>query len=126
MAELAELAPSISFGIVWEVDNYFSWDGEGPDPREEGFSPYNVTVSATSISKGKVIEGFAYLGGCYEKPGEKDPDVHGYLPQKLEEAIDDILDLLRGSTKDQAEAAKAYLKKVMKLRHGNQMKRWPG
>lgn len=59
-------------------------------PREEGLSPYNVTVSASVIVNGALITGNAYLGSCWEDPCAFDQDVHGYLPQMIDEALDDL------------------------------------
>ena len=44
--KLKEIAPNIAFTVGWEEDKHHVWDYEGPDPREEGFIPYDVDVSA--------------------------------------------------------------------------------
>lgn len=94
-AELRRIAPNIAFSVNWEGDPYHSWDGDGPDPREEGYEPHNVDVIAHAIVNGEDIEGRNNLGGVYDKPDERDPDIHGYLPQMLEEAAKELLTQLR-------------------------------
>lgn len=31
--------PEIAISMKWEVDGYFTWDGDGPDPENDGFTP---------------------------------------------------------------------------------------
>jgi hypothetical protein len=81
--------PDIAITVKWEYDPYFEWDGDYP--LEEGYEPYNVTVTASKIVNGNLIQGNAYLGGCYSKDGGKDDkDIGGYLEQMIEEAIEDV------------------------------------
>lgn len=116
-AQLAKLAPSIAFSIDYEHDPSFHWDGDGPDPRHEGFEPFNVDVVAKVIANGQIYEGRNYLGGCYEKPGEWDEDIGGYLPQMLDEALGDLVrdfrSVLHPNIIKQANAALKYLKSYM-------------
>lgn len=86
--ELRRTRPDVAVKVTWEEDPYYSWDGDGPDPVEDGFLPYNVTVTAMAICKGNLIEGHDHLGGCYSKLGEHCPEIHGYFPQMLEEALE--------------------------------------
>jgi hypothetical protein len=90
--EFASLAPGLALNTTWEPDPYFSWNGDGPDPRENGYSPYDVKVTATIISNGLMFENSADLGGCYAQPGEFCPEVHGYWNQMAEEAISELPD----------------------------------
>jgi hypothetical protein len=124
-AKLRSIAPSILFQVKWEEDRYFRWDGDGPDPRERGYDPHDVDVSATAIVKGQEVQGEASLGGVYDKPDKKDPDIHGYLPQMLEEAASKLSDSLPGGSGrliDEVQAACEYLKRVLKLRYQAQRK----
>jgi len=114
--ELKRIAPNISFAVDWEADPGFKWDGDGPDPRDEGYVPYDVKVSATTIIHGEEYDGKEYLGGVYDKPDEKDLDVHGYLPQMLLEAVDEMMGDLP-DTMAQALEAKNYLEKVLRHRY---------
>ncbi len=88
--ELSKVAPSIHFAVDWEVDPYFIWNGFGPDPRNKGYYPHDVTVTATAIINGDLVKGQNVLGGSYDKPGKLCRNVHGYLLQMIDEAIDDL------------------------------------
>lgn len=107
--KLARLAPQISVMVTYEEDPGYEWDGDGPDPRSEGYEPYDVIVSAETISAGTSVHGASHLGGVYERPGQWDPTVGGYLPQMVDEALDDLLKNLRAAkvpTKTYAAQAK--------------------
>lgn len=119
---LAELAPSVVFRASREADECFVWDGDGPDPWEEGYTPYNVTVEAMTIVGGVTVEGQSHLGGSYYKFDEPIDDVHGYLPQMLEEAAEElegepeIVEPVAG----QLKAAIAFLRKELEDRYAEQ------
>lgn len=126
-AELRKIAPNIAFSVRHEEDPNYRWDGDGPDPAEEGYVAYGVDVTARAIIDGEIREGSASLGGTYNKPDEIDPDISGYLPQMLEEALEELRRQprttayhLHGSLHDEADAAKKYLRGVMRLRHEEQ------
>ena len=91
---LQQLAPSVSFASSRKQDTFFRWDGDGPDPEDEGFLAYDVDVTATTIIEGKLVSSTASLGGCYMTHDEPIDDIHGYLPQMLEEAASDLAKLL--------------------------------
>lgn len=121
---LKKVAPSISFSVFYTIDHNFRWDGDGPDPVDEGFDAYDVDVYARTVVDGDILEGRASLGGTYEKPGTKDPDIGGYLPQMLEEAVDELLrhgGLPANIVKD-GKAAQKFLKAYMKHSYAKQMK----
>ena len=82
--------PDIAVTVTRKADSYFSWDGDGDDPRNEGFEPCDVYVKAFAIKSGTLLEGSACLGGSYYRPDEFTGDIHGYLPQMLEEAIEEL------------------------------------
>jgi hypothetical protein len=86
-------APFIVFKIERARDDSFRWDGDGPDPCDEGFTCYDVDVSATAISKGREYTGHGSLGGHYDKH-PFDDDLGGYLPQLLLEAAQELEDVL--------------------------------
>jgi len=88
--QLKRSSPSLAFSVSRERDENFCWDGDGPDPIDEGFEPCDVTVTASSIVKGSLREGTNFLGGSYFKLDEPCDDVHGYLPQMLDAALDDL------------------------------------
>lgn len=85
--ELRQSHPDVHISVVWSPDPNYVWDGDGPDPLDDGYVPHDVAVTATTIVEGEMIEGNAYLGGCYEKLGEPDPEIHGYFEQMLKEAL---------------------------------------
>lgn len=89
-AELARIAPNCRFSASRTLDPCCSWDGDGADPREQGFSAYDVTVTAETIINGEIVEGSASLGPSWYQPGEPLDDIHGYLPQMLEEAATEL------------------------------------
>ncbi len=53
--KLAEVAPSILFQVEWELDPYYKWNGDGPDPRNKGQFPHDVTVSASVIVNSRMM-----------------------------------------------------------------------
>jgi hypothetical protein len=116
LANLKKIAPDISFKTTWTPDPNFRWDGDGPDPAEEGYQAYDVDVFARAIVNGEIVEGRNSLGGSYSTPGEHDPDIHGYLPQMLEEATAELQSQVRGDLAKQAKAARQYLTQAMRIR----------
>lgn len=82
--------PAIAIIVSRRFDPYYRWDGDGPDPSEDGFDAYDVTVKAISIKGGRLIEGASTLGGSYFADDEPLDDVHGYLPQMVEEALEEL------------------------------------
>ena len=82
--------PDVAIIVSRESDGSFVWDGDGPDPTEEGYDAYDVDVVACTIHKGELIEGRASLGGSYYLPDEPLADVHGYLPQMVDEAVGEM------------------------------------
>ena len=91
-AGIQRLAPDVAVDVEWEEDPYYRWDGDGPDPAEQGYVPYNVTVMAEALVEGPLegAVGKDYLGGVYELPYERDPDIHGYFPDMVHEALDQL------------------------------------
>jgi hypothetical protein len=127
LGKLKEFAPSVAFQVGRTADRDFRWDGDGPDPRDEGYVPYDVEVSATAIVEGEVFRESANLGGSYMKPEEFDLDVHGYLPQMLlEAAVKLFKQQVEGwspQIERELEAAVHYLKKVMRERYDREQRR---
>lgn len=92
LGALAICAPSIAVGVQWERDDQYRWDGSGPNPKKSGLYPHDVSVRVSIIGLGRLLHGFAFLGGCYARPNRMTPsdhDVHGYLPTMVEEAIEE-------------------------------------
>lgn len=122
--KLAKVAPSIHFSVVWEPDHNFRWDGDGPDPTERGYQAYDVAVYARAVVGGEHLEGVNYLGGSYSKPGKHDPNVHGYLNQMLDEALDELGRKVRVGNEISLEIVKAQalLKREREKAYARQMK----
>lgn len=93
---LAKIAPHVAIDVSWEPDPYHSWDGDGPDPRDEGYVPHNVAVTAKTIIDGREVDSKEYLGGVYEKPGHQDQNIHGYFPQMVDAALSGLYKELTG------------------------------
>lgn len=106
---LKQIAPDVAFNIKRERDEYFVWNGDGPDPIDEGFDPYDVDVTAEAIVMGEIKQGTASLGGSYFKPQEDFGDIHGYLPQMLVEAATELLEQVPDGLKPQLTAAIDYV-----------------
>ncbi len=120
---LKEIAPSIALEQGRTIDEYYQWDGDGPDPAEEGYAAYYVTVKATAIVNGSKISGNDSLGGCYYQHGETIGEIHGYLPQMLESAIEELLTYgdLTGDIKSQGEAALKFCQELMRQKYNEQI-----
>jgi len=81
----------IHIGIEWQQDPNFVWDGDGPDPANDGIVAHDVTVTACKIIAGEMYEGSANLGGSYSPYGGPHcPLIHGYLAQMVEEAVTEL------------------------------------
>lgn len=120
---LALVAPSISFEVNRTEDPYFVWDGDGPDPREEGYIPYDYDVYARAIIGGKLFEGRQSLGGSYGSPDDEDGDrdIHGYLPQMIDEALDELSEEVgRKPIRKEIKAAQKYMEGIMEKRYGRE------
>jgi hypothetical protein len=91
---LREIAPSIVFTATTQPDEDGVWDGDGPDPADDGMIMVEVIISARVIHKGEFGSGESYLSGHYIYPGDSPDDISGYLPQKLEEATADLINNL--------------------------------
>ncbi len=91
LSALRRIAPNVSIEINWSEDADFIWDGDGPDPAEEGYFPHTVEVVVTvEVDDGEVFSGADFLGGTYARPGVEDPNVSGYFPQMLEMALKEL------------------------------------
>ncbi len=128
-ATLTEIAPSIAFSVSRQIDHSFRWDGDGPDPANDGFNPYDVTIRARAIVRGQVLEGNGYLGASYFKPDEPTGDVHGYLLQMLDEAARELQHEMRrwgqcNEAANQIERVLAYLKAAMRDAYEAQRATW--
>lgn len=90
LEDLKTIALEIAFEVEASRDMTFEWNGHGPDPKKQGFYPYDVIVSGAIIHKGEVITNDDTLGGSYFKPQERLGNIHGYLIQMLESVLNDF------------------------------------
>ncbi len=125
MRALRKIAPSVEFSVEHYEDPTEVWEGPDPNPRDEGFEAYSVTVSASAIWKGKRLTGNAYLSGVWEKPDKIDPDIGGYLPQMLELAAKELY-IVSGKKIPEAVKAHMYLERVLAERHQEQERAYRG
>ena len=115
LAQLRLVAPHIAVTTARAIEHDTLWAGlPEEDPTEKGYAPYTVTVRAKCISGGRDLEGDAYLNGYYMRPEQPALGyVNGYLPQKIEQAIESLVAHTHGLTGDlrcEAEAAILCLK----------------
>lgn len=135
---LAEIAPSVAFKVVWthDQDAKFSDIKQclGPNARPSQWQAWASEVNAVTIINGELFEASEYLCGTWEKarqhPGKCNPDISGYLPQMLEEALQDLasLILVRSKSKTdglEVENAIAFIKTEMRERYDEQQKAKP-
>lgn len=96
-AGIKKIAPGVNIRTIWTEDPHFRWDGDGPDPVEEGYVAHNVSVIAeVELDDGTIVVGDDHLGGSYEKPGVEDPLVHGYYYDMLSDALRELYEQLTG------------------------------
>jgi len=83
--------PDLAITVSWEFDPSFDWDGDMKDPAldpDNPLFPHDVTVTASIIRRGVLIQDSVYLGGCYAPlDGPYDEEIDGYLPQLIDDAI---------------------------------------
>ncbi len=99
VALLAKVAPSISVETIWEHDTDLhpdirkDCDGfENENP--EDWQAWRSEVCASAVVNGTMISGSDYLGGTWEKavdhPSKSNPDISGYFPDMLTEAVKEL------------------------------------
>ena len=100
LAQLALVAPSICIETLWAHDDGAKWEKEwtaaGLD--RAAMQAWESEVKASAIYAGRLVSGSAYLGGTWEKfgvhPSKCNPEISGYLPQMIEEALQELLSAL--------------------------------
>lgn len=94
LARLAAVAPSVAIETIWEHDADARWDmaPECGDPDE--FTAWQSEARASGVIGGAVVSGSDYLGGTWEKyeehPAKSNPEISGYLPQMIAEAVKEL------------------------------------
>ncbi len=147
LSGVRRIAPDVAINTHWEIDPYFIWDGDGPDPADRGYEPHNVQVSATVITEeGETVQGTDTLGGTYERDGVEDPNIHGYFPQMLQTALEELhvelagkpvtrgrkewdpreadVDTERKGLAEEIRAAVMFVKRSMEAIYAREQRRW--
>lgn len=126
LESMRDIAPHVRIEIIKELDPFFEWDGDSPDPALSGLVCYQVEIKAICITQGFMEEHSAYLGGCYDKPGAYCPDIHGYLPQLIDDALEGLAKLAPisadTSIATQIGCALSHLKLIMRKSYEHQQK----
>jgi hypothetical protein len=117
LARLAQLAPSISIETIWEHDmdcRDITKDcdmPEGTDPAD--WQAWQSEVKASAVVNGRHVSGNAYLGGTWEKygddPAQSNPEISGYLPQMIQEALQNLRPSLSPAMQAECDAALAEI-----------------
>jgi hypothetical protein len=102
LARLCQVAPSIEIQVLWSHDpdlHDITKDCDMPDDTDpDDWQAWQSEVQASAIVAGKTVSGSAYLGGTWEKfgdhPSKSNPEISGYLPSMVDEALRDLLSLL--------------------------------
>lgn len=121
-AKLKELAPNVAFDVQLTPDHDFRWDGDGPDPEDDGYTAHDVEIAALAVHQGNMLSGESSMGGHYVNPDKPDPDLGGYLPQMLQEAGETLAQQLPDNDPKRDELRKVYdfLKQEMRDRYDRQ------
>lgn len=93
--------PDIVIEVTRIADHDTRWDGD--DPIGDEFDCFDHEVTAYTIRNGVRIEGTATLGGSWYDLDDHDAhnqaciaEISGYLPQMIDEAIDELDAQLKG------------------------------
>lgn len=125
LERLRDECPRLAITLHREHDPFYRWDGDGPNPRKSGFKPYDVCVTAQAIMGGVLYEGTNWLGGSYYRDNEPLGDVHGYLPQMIDEAVDDLRKIIPPGDSfalTDCDTAQEIMRQVMRELYDRQMK----
>ncbi len=126
-ARLKKLAPHIAFEASRTRDGQVVWDGNPEDDPSDEMDTYDIDVTATMVVMGELVVGTASLGDCWMKDEEEIGDIHGYLPQKQKEAVEDLLSQVDDPfVIMELDAVHAFLKQEMKDRYKEQQHVLPG
>ena len=94
--ELRKVRPEIAITVERQIDEDAKWDFDYAQPV---FAvAYVWTVTAYAIVDGMLHSGVDYLGNSwYNDPNDArtDEDIHGYLPQMIDKAVDGLDENLR-------------------------------
>ena len=101
--KLRQARPDVAITIGREIDDDAVWEFDDPQPDDA--RAYVWEVTAYTIKDGKIYSGTSYLGcSWYNDPAHAkvDSDIHGYLPQMINEAVDKMDQFVREGHPDNA------------------------
>lgn len=99
---LATIAPNIDIHTLWSRD----YDEKFSDPinkdwtegqKAKDWKCWQSEIRASIVKNGELVRGSAYMGGTWERAGDKpakyNPEISGYEPQMTVEALEELLAL---------------------------------
>lgn len=131
LAALRRAAPSISIETIWRHDTDIhsdirkDCDGfENENPND--WQAWRSEVRASAIVEGSLESGSSHLGGTWEKasdnPAVSNPDISGYLPQMIEEALRELRPAFRITRRNECDSAIYVCRKELEARYAEQVK----
>ena len=131
---LKRIAPQMTVEVIWEPDPDGEWFEENGNVRN--YECWQSEVKVQIQLNGEFFDGNAYLGGTWENkgdhPSESNPNISGYLPQMIEEAIDELIKSVPAAQYQETEeelrtgeavlAAKKFVKDQMRLSYDAQQR----
>ena len=91
IAELRISRPDVAISVEREIDTYAFWNEKEFDgPKPDGVYPYTFTVTAATIRNGTMYTGQGTLSASWCAADEQDDDIHGYLPDMIDEALGEL------------------------------------
>lgn len=116
--ELKVIAPSFCFEAQWDRDESYC--------DAQGCYLHDVVVTVYGISKGDLYFGASRIASIHAKPEDEDPDIHGNLPQMVEDALEDIpWESFPNSVQAELKKASKYIHSVI-VRRGERQQRRKG
>lgn len=124
IAAINAVAPSIALETIWSYDetagNLHDDCPAMKDENPDDWRAWQSEVRASAIVGNKVQRGSAYLGATWERagadPAESNPDISGYFPQMLLEAIEELGSTVSPALADECFVAVEVLKKELAQR----------
>lgn len=90
IADLRVWCPEVNISVTREIDDFAVWDEKELGEKPDDCQPYVFTVTARTIRNGEMLTGESTLSESWCTPDEPIDDVHGYLPQMIDEALGEL------------------------------------
>jgi len=129
--QLTAIAPLVDVHTLWSRDYDDKWDGPYNKDWTEGLNAkdwkcWQSELRASIVKNGELVSGSAYLGGTWEKAGDKphisNPEISGYEPQMTEEALEELLSRIgKHDAESQIKAALKHVRRVIESSYKAQM-----